>query len=149
MALVKDEPLVLVTKNGYVLKFKSTDVSASSRMTIGVKGINLSEGDYVVAALPVHDENDSLALFTANGMAKKIAPSDLITQNRGGKGVICYKGNSYVAAASLINDEDIILICGDKNNICVNATDVPTLGRATQGNAVLKGNRIVSVTKAS
>ena len=149
VALVKDEPLVLVTKNGYVLKFKSTDVSASSRMTIGVKGINLSEGDYVVAALPVHDENDSLALFTANGMAKKIAPSDLITQNRGGKGVICYKGNSYVAAASLINDEDIILICGDKNNICVNATDVPTLGRATQGNAVLKGNRIVSVTKAS
>ena len=149
VALVKDEPLVLVTKNGYVLKFKSTDVSASSRMTIGVKGINLSEGDYVVAALPVHDENDSLALFTANGMAKKIAPSDLITQNRGGKGVICYKGNSYVAAASLINDEDVILICGDKNNICVNATDVPTLGRATQGNAVLKGNRIVSVTKAS
>ena len=149
VALVKDEPLILVTKNGYVLKFKSTDVSASSRMTIGVKGINLSEGDYVVAALPVHDENDSLALFTANGMAKKIAPSDLITQNRGGKGVICYKGNSYVAAASLINDEDVILICGDKNNICVNATDVPTLGRATQGNAVLKGNRIVSVTKAS
>jgi DNA gyrase subunit A len=149
VALVKDEPLVLVTKNGYVLKFKSTDVSASSRMTIGVKGINLAEGDYVVAALPVHDENDLLALFTANGMAKKIAPSDLITQNRGGKGVICYKGNSYVAAASLINDEDVILICGDKNNICVNATDVPTLGRATQGNAVLKGNRIVSVTKAS
>lgn len=149
VALVKDEPLVLVTKNGYVLKFKSTDVSASSRMTIGVKGINLGDGDYVVAALPVHDEKDSLALFTANGMAKKIAPSDLITQNRGGKGVICYKGNSYVAAASLINDEDVILICGDKNNICVNATDVPTLGRATQGNAVLKGNRIVSVTKAS
>ena len=148
VALVKDEPLVLVTKNGYALKFKSTDISPSSRMTIGVKGINLSEGDYVVSALPVRDEKDDLALFTADGFGKKIAPSDLITQNRGGKGVVCYKGNSYLTAASLVNDTDEILICGDKNSICVSAADIPLLGRATQGNAMVKGNRIISVTKA-
>ena len=113
-----------------------------------VKGINLSEGDYVVSALPVRDEKDDLALFTADGFGKKIAPSDLITQNRGGKGVVCYKGNSYLTAASLVNDTDEILICGDKNSICVSAADIPLLGRATQGNAMVKGNRIISVTKA-
>ena len=148
VALVKDEQMAIVTKNGYVLRFKSTDVSPSSRMTIGVKGINLTEGDYVVAALPVRDENDDLALFTADGYGKKIAPKDSILQNRGGKGVICYKGNSYVTAAALVNNEDQILICGDKNSICVSAADIPLLGRATQGNTMMKGNRIISVTKA-
>ena len=148
VALIKDEPLVLVTKNGYALKFKSTDISPSSRMTIGVKGINLGEGDSVVAALPVRDEKDDLALFTADGFGKKIAPSDLITQNRAGKGVVCYKGNSYLTTATLVNNEDSVLICGDKNSICVSASDIPLLGRATQGNVMVKGNRIISVTKA-
>ena len=148
VALVKDEQLALVTKNGYVLRFKSTDISPSSRMTIGVKGINLGEGDYVVAALPIRDEKDNLALFTADGMGKKIAPTESVLQNRGGKGVVCYKGNSYITAATLINDEDSILICGDKNSICLSATDIPLLGRATQGNVMMKGNRIISVTKA-
>ena len=148
VALVKDEQLALVTKNGYVLRFKSTDISPSSRMTIGVKGINLGEGDCVVAALPIRDEKDNLALFTADGMGKKIAPTESVLQNRGGKGVVCYKGNSYITAATLINDEDSILICGDKNSICLSATDIPLLGRATQGNVMMKGNRIISVTKA-
>ena len=148
VALIKDEQLALITKNGYVLRFKSSDISPSSRMTIGVKGINLSEGDYVVAALPIRDEKDNLALFTADGMGKKIAPTESVLQNRGGKGVVCYKGNSYITTATLINDEDSVLICGDKNSICVSAADIPLLGRATQGNVMVKGNRIISVTKA-
>lgn len=148
VALVKDEQLAVVTKNGYVLRFKSTDVSTSSRMTIGVKGINLGDDDYVVAALPVRDETDNLALFTADGYGKKISPKDSVLQNRGGKGVVCYKGNSYITAAALVNDEDQVLICGDKNSICVSASDIPLLGRATQGNVMVKGNRIISVTKA-
>jgi DNA gyrase subunit A len=147
VSLVKDEQIAIVTKAGYVLKIKSTDVTASSRMTIGVKGINLGKDDYVVAALPIHDETDNLALFSADGYGKKIAPTETILQNRGGKGVVCYKGNSYISAAALVNDEDQVLICGDKNNICVSAKDIPLLGRATQGNVMVKGNRIISVTK--
>ena len=116
-------------------------------MTIGVKGINLGEGDYVVAALPIRDLDDALALFTADGYGKKIGPKDTILQNRGGKGVVCYKGNSYITAAAMVNDSDQLLICGDKNNICVSAADIPLLGRATQGNSMLKNNRIISVSK--
>ena len=47
----------------------------------------------------------------------------------------------------MVNDSDQLLICGDKNNICVSATDIPLLGRATQGNSMLKNNRIISVSK--
>ncbi len=147
VSLINEEPLIIVTKKGYALKFKSTEVSASSRLTIGVKGINLSDDDYVVAALPVRDLTDNLALFTADGFGKKLSLKDTVLQSRGGKGVICYKGNSYITAAALINDNDQILICGDKNNICVSAAEVPLYGRATQGNTMLKGNKIISVTK--
>lgn len=147
VSLINEEPLIIITKKGYVLKFKSLEVSASSRLTIGVKGINLSNDDYVVAALPIRDLNDNLALFTADGYGKKLALNDTVLQSRGGKGIICYKGNSYITTATLINDSDQILICGDKNNICVSAAEVPLYGRATQGNQMLKGNKIISVTK--
>ena len=142
-----DTQLIIVTHKGYVLRIKSSDISPSSRMTIGVKGINLSADDFVVAALPIRDATDSLALFTADGCGKKLALNETILQNRGGKGIICYKGNSYLTTASLVNDEDQLLICGDKNNICISAKDIPLLGKATQGNSMLKNNRIISVSK--
>ena len=145
VALIKDEQLAIITKNGYVLKFKSSDIVASSRMTIGVKGINLNKDDYVIAALPIRDESDDLALFMADGNGKKISSKDLILQNRGGKGILCYKGSSYVTDAALVNNNDHVLICGDKNSICVSASDIPLLSRAAQGNIMMKGNRIISV----
>jgi len=143
-----DAQLMIVTHKGYVLRIKSSDISASSRMTIGVKGINLTEGDYVVAALPIREMNDSLALFTADGYGKKIGPKDTIVQGRGGRGVQCYKGSSYITCAIMVEDTDSVLLCGDTNSICISAADIPLLGRATQGNIMMKGNRIISATKA-
>ena len=139
--------LMIITHKGYVLRIKSSDVSPSSRMTIGVKGISLTDDDYVVAALPVRDPNDFLALFTADGCGKKISPTDTLVQNRGGRGVQCYKGNSYITCAAMVEDNDSILLCGDTNSICISAADIPLLGRATQGNAMMKGNKIISATK--
>ncbi len=139
--------LMIITHKGYVLRIKSSDVSPSSRMTIGVKGISLTDDDYVVAALPIRNPSDFLALFTADGCGKKISPTDTLVQNRGGRGVQCYKGNSYITCAAMVEDSDSILLCGDTNSICISATDVPLLGRATQGNAMMKGNKIISATK--
>ena len=143
----KDDQLMFVTHKGNVLRINSSDISPSSRMTIGVKGINLNDDDFVVSAIPIRDLDDSLALFTADGYGKRIGPKDTILQNRGGKGVQCYKGNSYITCAAMVEETDELLICGDKNNICVSAADIPLLGRATQGNSMLKNNRIISVSK--
>ncbi len=143
----KDDQLMFVTHKGNALRINSSDISPSSRMTIGVKGINLNDDDFVVSAMPIRDLDDSLALFTADGYGKRIGPKDTILQNRGGKGVQCYKGNSYITCAAMVEETDELLICGDKNNICVSAADIPLLGRASQGNSMLKGNRIISVSK--
>jgi DNA gyrase subunit A len=150
VSLVKDEPLVLVTGKGMAIKFSSMDVSATSRATSGVKGMNLNDEDYIIAALPVRHDTDSLAVFSEAGLGKKFELSELITQKRGGKGLICYKPTDKtgdLTCAALIADEDNILVCGLSNSICISATEVPALGRISVGNQILKGTKLLSVTK--
>ena len=145
VSLVKDEPLILLTKNGMGIKFSSLEIGATSRVTAGVKGINLNAEDEVVMALPVRDEKDSLAIFGYNGVAKKFASSELPLQKRSGKGLICHK--SEIAAAALVSDEDNLLICGDTNSICIAAKDITSGTRSAVGTIVIKDNNIISVSK--
>lgn len=150
VCLVKDEDIILLTKNGMGIKFSSLDVGATSRTTIGIKGMNFKDDDEIVAALPVRNKQDKLAIFSSIGTAKKFDASELPLQKRGGKGLICHKvsdATGYISAGALISDEDNLLICGDTNSVCISATDVPTMGRAAAGNQMIKNNHIVSVSK--
>lgn len=143
--LIKDEDLILITEKGMAIKFSSTEIGASSRTTIGVKGITLNKEDYVVAALPIRNETDNLAIFAKNGLGKKIKLNELPLQKKAGKGLICYKNE--VCAAALVSDEDNILICGDKNSLCISASEIPELSRSSLGNQIIKDSNIVSVSK--
>ena len=148
--LIKDEPIIIVTKNGMAIKFNSNEIGATSRTTSGVKGINLGTDDEVVSTLVLRNTNDSLAIFSEKGLGKKFDLSELPLQKRAGKGLTCYKASATsgnVAAAALISDEDSILICGDKTSICVSATEVPSLGRVSVGNQLIKSNKVLSVSK--
>ena len=150
VVIMKDEPMVLVTKQGYVLRFDSKEIGTTSRMTTGVKGVTLGEGDELIAALPVRNQNDALALFSEHGLGKKMLPKEVVTQKRGGKGLCCYKvsdSTGEVAAATLVSDEDTVLLIGDKNSICITATDIPALGRATIGNQMIKTGKVIAVSK--
>lgn len=150
VSLIKDEMITIITENGYSLTFDSKEITPTSRMTIGVKGINLGEGDKVAAALAIRDKNDCLAIFSENGLAKKVAPSEMIVAKRAGKGVLCYKptaSSGKVVAATLVNDEDNVLVLGDKSSICVSAKEIPTLGRISLGNQIIKNSKIISVSK--
>ena len=148
--LIKDENILFVTSGGYSMRIKAEDISISSRIAIGYKGIALHSDDSVVAALPVRNNEDSLAIFSTNGMGKKFPVSECPVQNRGGRGLICYKptnSSGSIAAATLISDEDNILICGDRTSLCISATEIPSLGRVSIGNQLIKGSSIVSVSK--
>ena len=150
VSLVKDEQLILVTSNGMAIRFDSKEVAATSRATSGVKGINLADGDSIVAAIPVRNANDKLAIFVQGGMAKKFSLDELPIQKRAGKGLMCYKptdSTGKVAAATLIEDTDNVLIIGDSTSICISAEEIPVLGRASIGNQVIKNNVIKSVSK--
>ncbi len=150
VTLVKDEPIVLITKNGYVIKFKTEEIKAIGRLSYGVKAINLSEGDEVVAALPIRNAIDDIAVFTTKGLGKRVQQTEVPVQGRGGRGVIIYKpsdSNGYVSAAQLITDEDMVLLVGNKNSICIKADEIPQMGRTALGNIMLKDNSILSASK--
>ena len=146
VTLIKDEPLILVSNNGMCIKFESTDISATSRLTTGVKGINIKEDDKVVAALPLRDPGDALGIFASKGLGKRVPQEDIPLQGRGGKGVMCYK-NDTIAGASLLSEEDRVLVTSNLSSICIEAKELPLLNRASMGNQVLKVGKITSVSK--
>lgn len=150
VSLVKDEQLILVTKNGMAIRFDSKEVSPTSRATSGVKGINLGADDEIVAAIPVRNTNDKLAIFVNGGYCKKFGLDELPIQKRAGKGLMCYKPTDTtgkVVAATLVEDSDCVLILGDKSSICIEASEIPNLGRASIGNIVIKNSKVLSVSK--
>lgn len=143
--LIKDEDIVLITKTGMGIRFNTSEVAATSRDTSGVKGMTLKDDDVIIAALPVRHDTDSVAIFAEGGLGKKFPLSELVRQKRAGKGLIVYKDT--VSAAALVSDEDSILIVGDKNSVCISATEIPAMGRGSLGNQMIKGSKIKSVTK--
>ena len=150
VSLVKDEPLILVTSGGMSIKFDSMEIAATSRTTSGIKGITLGKDDYIVSALPVRHATDDLAVFTANGLCKKFSLSELPSQKRAGKGLLCYKpteSTGNVVSAALVDDTDNILVLGNNSSICVASTEIPRLSRASIGNQVIKNSKILSTSK--
>ena len=147
--LVKDEDIIITTEFGNAIKFNSMEVGATSRATSGVKGITLKPEDAVSCAVPIHDKNDELAVFLNNGVGKKIKLSELPNQKRAGKGLAVAKldeGN-YLSAAALVSPDDTVLIVGNLTSVCISAKDIPSLGRASSGNQLIKGSQIKSVSK--
>ena len=141
-AFIDEEEIMLVTKKGMCIRFATSEMPVSSRIAQGVKGINLADGDYVIAALPIRDNDEYLAVVTENNCGKKIELSNFPLQNRGGKGLTCGKG-IVVGGVLIIKNEDKILVNGDKTAVVIEATDLPVLGRVSQGNIILKDNTII------
>ena len=150
VSLLADEDIIIITAAGYCIRFPSSQISATSRNTSGVKGVNLSKGDFVIAGLPIRDANDDLAVFLSNGMGKRIELKEFLTQGRGGRGIMCAKitqTTGPVTAASLVADDDNLLIIGDASSICIAASDISKCSRTSNGVAIIKGNKISSVSK--
>ena len=146
--LANEENIIILSKNGYAIRCKGTDFPASGRVTMGYKGINLHDDDEVIAALPIRDTNDSIAFFSKNGLARRVKLSAFPVQAKNGRGTT-YAKDANMAGACLVSDGDTILICGDKNSLCIKAEDLPpeTASKTTMGNIVIKGNIVTGVSK--
>ena len=146
VTFINQEQMLLVTKNGMAIRFGTAEMPISSRTAQGVKGMKLNDGDSVIAALPIVDSADYLAIVSKNGLGKKMQIDELTLQNRGGKGLLCYK--EEIAGAEIIKESDNLLINGDKSSIVISGKDIPTLGRVSMGNIMLKNNeQVISITQ--
>ena len=128
--------IMLVTKDGMCIRFKETDVRSTGRSSMGVRGMNLDPGDEVVA-MQLNSQGDYLLVVYENGMGKRTAMSEFTCQNRGGKGVKCYKitektGN--VIGAKAVNEEnEIMMITTEGIIIRITCAGISILGRITSG----------------
>ena len=148
--LIKDEPLIIITERGMAIRFNSSDLSSYGKTSVGIKGIELNKDDKVVEVLPIRDESDCLAVFTEKGLGKRMKLDEFPTQKRGGKGLICYKPSAntgLLVSAALVNDDDNILICGNRKGICISAKDISISGRTSIGVGIIKDGTINSASK--
>ena len=128
--------IILVTKYGQCIRFKETDVRSTGRVSMGVRGVNLLDGDEVVA-MQLNTQGYYLLVVSENGMGKRTSISEFTCQNRGGKGVKCYKitektGN--VIGAKAVNEEnEIMMITTEGIIIRLQCADISILGRITSG----------------
>jgi DNA gyrase subunit A len=143
----------LGTRNGLAVRFLESDVRAMGRTAHGVRGINLRNGDEVVAMAVVR-AGGTLLTVTENGYGKRTELDEYRVQSRGGVGIIniqTTERNGRVAGIAYVRDEDELMLITQQGKILRMVTgDVRSIGRATQGVRLIeieKGDRVVSVAR--
>lgn len=144
VTLLKDEDVIVFTKNGMSIRFETKDIAPIGRIASGVKAIKLKEEDEVVVGLPVSPNND-VVIFTTNGLGKRVAALEFTKQGRGGVGIIA--ASTTIAGACMVDNTDSMLLIGTPNSICIEAKDIPKLGRIAQGVMGVNGSKIIRVVK--
>jgi DNA gyrase subunit A len=128
--------ILLASSAGKLIRFDEEKVRPMGRTARGVKGIKLKK-DQKLISLNVADPEKTVLCVSENGYGKKTNLDDFPTHNRGGQGVISIKTserNGMMVAATLVNEEDGIMLISDKGTmIRTNVSQVPTLSRNTQG----------------
>lgn len=150
VTLIDDnEDILIISKNGQCLKTSSSNINPQGKLTIGMLGINLREDDEVVCALPIRHIEDDIAIFYKNGNGKRVRLSDIPKASRNTLGVTITNKEHFseIAAATLAQDTDQILVIGDKSSILINASDIPVIGKTGVGVLIIQNKKIKSVSK--
>ncbi|MCR4687178.1 MAG: DNA gyrase subunit A [Lachnospiraceae bacterium] len=140
----------LVTKYGMCIRFKETDVRCTGRDTMGVIGMNLSDGDEIVG-MQLDHQGDSLLIVSEKGLGKRTSLEEFNVQRRGGKGVKCYKiteKSGYVIGVKAVTDEhEIMMITSLGTIIQIPMGDVSLIGRNTTGVKLINLDSKVKLAK--
>ena len=142
------EDIFLVTKYGQCIRFKETDVRKTGRVSMGVIGMNLTDGDEVIG-MQMESQGDALMIVSEKGLGKCTLISEFTTQNRGGKGVKCYKitektGN-IVGVKAVNQNNELMLITTEGIIIRIKVSDTTLLGRITSGVKLINLDENVTV----
>ena len=132
----KESEIFLVTRFGMCIRFLETDVRATGRTSMGVIGMNLSDGDCIVG-MQLASQGDSLLIASENGLGKRTPMDEFTVQKRGGKGVKCYKitdkTGEVVGVKAVNDDNEIMMITTEGIIIQLRVQEISTLGRITSG----------------
>ena len=147
------EDIILITKFGQCIRFHETDVRNTGRTSMGVIGMSLTDQDEVIA-MQLASQGDSLMIVSAKGLGKCTLVEEFTPQNRGGKGVKCYKitektGN-VVGCKAVNEDDEMMLINTEGIIIRIKVNHIALLGRITSGVKLInvgEGVTVASIAK--
>lgn len=146
----KNSEIFLVTKLGMCIRFKETDVRATGRSSMGVIGMNLSDGDEIIG-MQLQSQGDSLLIVSENGLGKRTFLDEFTVQKRGGKGVKCYKitekTGDVVGVKAVNDDNEIMMITTEGIIIQLRVQEISTLGRITSGVKMINLDQGVKVAQ--
>ena len=143
-----NQDIFLVTKYGQCIRFRETDVRKTGRTSMGVIGMNLADRDEVIG-MQMESQGESLMIVSEKGLGKCTYISEFTTQNRGGKGVKCYKitektGN-IVGVKAVNADNEVMLITTEGIIIRIKVNNTAILGRITSGVKLINLDENVTV----
>ena len=148
-----DEKILIATHDGMAVCFDENDVRPMGRTAVGVRGIRLREGDFVVGAGSDH-MGSALLSITEKGYGKRTGVEEYTVHGRGGLGIRNYNvtdKTGAVADVKMVNPgEDLLVISDDGTIIRMAVDNISLLGRATQGVRVMRlgeGSRVISIEK--
>ncbi len=136
--------IVMVSREGMSITFSEADVRPLGRVSQGVRGMKLDEGDYVVGMEPIYDQNQYLLTITENGFGKRTELSEYRVQSRDGKGVLTYKitpKTGKVVGIKVVGDNDEVMLITDTGILIrISCGEISVLGRSTQGVTLIRSN---------
>ncbi len=145
------QDIALLTRNGQAMRFSESEVRAMGRVSTGVKGINLRQGDEVVDMVVVR-ESSTLLTICENGYGKRTSQVEYPCKHRGGRGVIDIKtssrNGSVVACREIQDEEEVMLVTQNGIMIRISVQGISTIGRNTQGVRVInldEGDRVIDM----
>ena len=150
-----DRDIFMVTKHGQCIRFNEKDVRVTGRVSMGVIGMKLDEGDEVIG-MQMDSQGETLLVVSENGIGKRTEISEFPLQNRAGKGVRCYKiveKTGDLVGAKLVRDHhDIMMITNEGIIIRISINDISIIGRNTSGVKLMNiepnsNTRVASIAK--
>ena len=148
-----DANIMIVTQNGYALRFNEKDVRPMGRTASGVKAINLKEDDIAVC-MDIAVDGEELLVISENGFGKRTPVSEYKVQNRGGVGLITYKiseKTGKLTGATICKvDDELMLINSSGVAIRINVSDISVTSRAAMGVTLMRtteDEKVVAIAK--
>ncbi len=140
--------IFMVTKYGQCIRFSEKDVRQTGRTSIGVRGMNLISGDEVVG-MQLNSQGEELLIVSEKGLGKRTKLDEFTIQNRGGKGVKCYKitektGN-IIGVKAVNSENEIMLITIEGIIIRMKTEAISILGRVTSGVKLINMSEDITV----
>mgnify|MGYP002678219601 FL=1 len=143
-----DSDIFLFTKYGQCIRFHESDVRATGRTTMGVIGMNLTDDDEVIA-MQIDSQGDAVMIVSEKGLGKCTKTSEFTAQNRGGKGIKCYKitekSGNLIGVKAVGKEDELMLITTEGIIIRIRVADTALLGRVTSGVKLINLSEDVTV----